>query len=253
MIEIADLSFSYGKNACLKQISLQFQNGELTAVVGANGSGKSTLLKLIAGELAPQNGRVCVDGNDIRRTQRMTLAKSLSYFPQDRPTPDFRAEEVVGLGRYAQTHGRWHVSETERQIVAAALQEVGAAEFSERNLQTLSLGQRQKVYLAMLLAQDASNCLLDEPTNFLDVAASFATLQTLKAQAERGRCVVCVLHDLPVALAYADRVVVMRDGTIFADGTPDELCADGSLEAAFDVRITAVETDGKRAYLVMPK
>ena len=137
----------------------------------------------------------------------MALAKNLSYFPQDRPTPDFRAEEVVGLGRYAQTHGRWHVSETERQIVTASLQEVDAAEFAERNLQTLSLGQRQKVYLAMLLAQDAPNCLLDEPTNFLDIVASFATLQTLKTQAKSPQVTAFQGRNLSLLYSYLHRLL----------------------------------------------
>lgn len=252
MIRLADLSFSYGAEPYLSGLSLDFADGCLTAIVGENGSGKSTLLKLAAGELKPANGRILVGGVPTAALKRTDLAKRLSYFPQGRPTPDMTALEVAELGRYPYTCGKLVTPKADRDLAAAALDAVSAADLADRAMQTLSLGERQKIYLAMLLAQNAAHCLLDEPTNFLDPAARFSMLDALRLEADRGKCVVCVLHDLPLALSYADRLIVMRHGAVFADGSPDELCANHALEKAFGVQVAAVEHNGKTAYLVLP-
>ncbi len=252
MIRLTDLSFSYGSGPYLSKLSLDLADSCLTAIVGENGSGKSTLLKLVAGELKPTDGTIAVDGIPTAVLRRTDLAKRLSYFPQGRPTPDMTALEVAVLGRYPYTRGKLVTPKEDRIHAQKALEEVGAADFADRAMQTLSLGERQKVYLAMLLAQGADHCLLDEPTNFLDPVARFAMLDALRREADDGKCVVCVLHDLPLALSYADRLIVMRQGTVFADGAPSELCTDHTLGKAFGVQIEAVEHGGQKVYLVLP-
>ncbi|MBE6952635.1 MAG: ABC transporter ATP-binding protein [Ruminococcaceae bacterium] len=252
MIRLTELSFSYGAEPYLTKLSLDLADGCLTAIVGENGSGKSTLLKLIAGELKPMGGTIAVGGVPTASLRRTDLAKRLSYFPQGRPTPDMTALEVAVLGRYPYTRGKLVTPKEDRILAQKALAEVGAADLADRAMQTLSLGERQKVYLAMLLAQGADHCLLDEPTNFLDPAARFSMMDALRQEADGGRCVVCVLHDLPLALSYADRLIVMRQGAVFADGTPSELCADNTIGKAFGVQVAAVEHEGKKAYLVLP-
>jgi iron complex transport system ATP-binding protein len=134
-------------------------------------------------------------------------------------------------------------------IAREAMVSAGAAQLCDRNMNTLSYGERQKVYLAMQIAQRADNCLLDEPTNFLDVSARFSLLDTLLTMRDGGRCVVCVLHDVSLALAYADRIVTLVGGKVFFDGTPEEQYMSGRLSEALGVEI---ERCGS-TYAVLPR
>lgn len=253
MIEIRDLSFSYGAAPFVQSLSLTLKNNSLTALIGENGSGKSTLLKLITGDEKPAAGEIFVDGVNIHNIHKRELAKKLSYFPQSRPTPDMRAEEVVLMGRYPYTRGRFSTPQKDKEMALAAMEAVSVSEFSERNMQTLSFGERQKVYLAMLLSQDTKNCLFDEPTNFMDIAAKFMMLKRLSALRSEGRCVLCVLHDLSLAMRYADRVIVMKNGAVFADGAPKMLCESGAIDTVFGVHTVYRKEDGVDTYTFLPK
>ena len=252
MIEIQNLSFSYGAHPFLQSLSLTLKNGSFTALIGENGSGKSTLLKLIAASEKPSVGNILVDGVDIHATKKRELAKKLSYFPQSRPTPDMRAEEVVLMGRYPYTRGFFSTPQKDREKALSAMRAVGVSAFAERNMQTLSFGERQKVYLAMLLAQETENCLFDEPTNFMDISAKFMMLEMLSTLKSEGKCVLCVLHDLSLAMRYADRIIVMKNGAVFADGKPKTLYESGAIDAAFGVRTIHREENGIDVYTFLP-
>lgn len=253
MIEIRDLSFSYGVTPFVQSLSLTLENGAFTALVGENGSGKSTLLKLITGSEKPASGEIFVDGVNIHATKKRELAKKLSYFPQSRPTPDMRAEEVVLMGRYPYTRGFFSTPQKDKEITLSAMEAVGVSAFAERNMQTLSFGERQKVYLAMLLSQETGNCLFDEPTNFMDISGKFMMLEKLSALKREGKCVLCVLHDLSLAMRYADRIIVMKNGAVFADGAPKALYESGAIDKAFGVRTIHREEDGVDTYTFLPK
>lgn len=252
MISLENICFSYGKELFLKDLSLAFQDGQLTVLIGENGSGKTTLLKLIAGEEQPRCGCVLLDGKERKAYTAKARARALSYFPQQRPTPEMTALEVVMMGRYPYLQNRFVTPQSTRERALEALQAVGAEGFADRFMQELSYGQRQKIYLAMQWAQDAPNCLFDEPTNHLDVRSKFSLMETLTAMKKKDRCVICVLHDLPLALRYADRLIILQDGQILADGTPDGLCRAGIIERAFDVRVRILEDGDERAYAVLP-
>ena len=252
MIEIRDLSFSYGVTPFVQSLSLTLENGSFTALIGENGSGKSTLLKLITGSEKPASGEIFIDGVNIRTAKKRELAKKLSYFPQSRPTPDMRAEEVVLMGRYPYTRGFFSTPQKDREKVLSAMRSVGVSAFAERNMQTLSFGERQKVYLAMLLSQETENCLFDEPTNFMDISAKFMMLEMLSALRSEGRCVLCVLHDLSLAMRYADRVIVMKNGAVFADGAPKTLYESGAIDKAFGVRTVYRKENETEIYTFLP-
>ncbi|MBQ8400191.1 MAG: ABC transporter ATP-binding protein [Clostridia bacterium] len=252
MIFLENICFSYGKEPFFKELSLAFQDGQLTVLIGENGSGKTTLLKLIAGEEQPQSGCVFLDGKARKAYTANERARALSYFPQQRPTPEMTALEVVMMGRYPCVQNRFVTPQSERERALEALQAVGAEDFADRFMQELSYGQRQKIYLAMQWAQDAPNCLFDEPTNHLDVRSKFSLMEDLAAMKKQGRCLVCVLHDLPLALRYADRLVVLRQGSVLADGAPEALCRAGIIERAFGVRVRVLEDGEERAYAVLP-
>ncbi len=253
MIDIRDLSFSYHKETFFEHLRLTLSDGTLTALIGENGAGKSTLLKLVMGSEKADSGNIFLDGENMHSLKKSDIARRLSYFPQSRPTPDMSALDVVLMGRYPYTKGRFSVPEKEILLAAQAMERMNVSRFAERNVRTLSFGERQRVYLAMLLAQDTQNCLFDEPTNFMDVSAKFSMLDALSEMRNNGKCVLCVLHDLSLAMRYADRIIVMKDGLIFADGTPDALYQNGAIEKAFGIRLQKYENEGERTYFALPK
>lgn len=253
MISIKNLCFSYNKSPFIHTASLSFKDGELVAIIGPNGSGKSTLLKLICGELTPKKGEIIIEKKDARHISRRALAKLLSYFPQGRETPDMTALELVALGRFSEHPFGLAASNKDLEIAREALGRVNAAQFENVSLKKLSYGERQRVYLAMQMAQNAQNCLVDEPTNFLDAAAKFAMMDTLACLRNEGKCVICVLHDISLAMRYADRIIIMQDGKIFADGTPRQLYENQKIDKAFGITLLKTEDGGKDSYVASPK
>lgn len=242
MIRIKDLEFSYGTKPFTQIPDLTLHDGQLTAILGANGSGKTTLLRLISGTEKPHRGNVKTDG--VRPS-----AKRLSYFPQDRPVPDMTAFDTVLLGRYPYGSGR---SDSDMVKAEECMKRTEALAFSSRNMKTLSCGERQRVYLAMALAQDADNMLFDEPSSFLDMHTVFFMYGIMSELKNQGKCVVSVFHDIQNALTYADRLIIMKDGRIFSDGAPYQVIADKSIEEALGVRAVEMEHEGETVYLIKP-
>lgn len=251
MIDIQNLSFSYNGKPFIENLNFSLADGTLTALIGENGSGKSTLLKLLTGNEKLSNGIIWADGKNTKKLSRRDRAKHISYFPQSRPVPDMQALDVVLMGRYPYMHGKFLIPEQERLFCLKMMQKMEIAHFAERNMQTLSFGERQKVYLVMQMVQNTPNLLLDEPTNFLDISAKFAMLAALTEMKMQGKCILCVLHDISLAMQYADRIIVMKNGNVFADGTPETLYQNGSIAKAFGVTIRRSEQDGKNIYVIL--
>ena len=224
----ARLSASYGKKQVLRDISFCLPEG-VTALLGRNGSGKSTLLHCIAGAL-PFEGSVKLDGKELKGLTAREKAKLLSILPQMLPSPDLPAEEVVGFGRSPYSA---RLSAAEREEVHAAMQKLGIGELAKRRVSTLSGGEKQKVFLAMLLVQDTPLVLLDEPTTYMDLpfkSVFFSVLQELKA---KNKTVLFVSHDLSDGIASSDHVLVLEEGGIRFAGSREE-CLNGCvLERAF--------------------
>lgn len=244
MLKIEHLSAGYGEKTVLKDVSLEFLPGTVTAVTGPNGCGKSTLLKAAAGLLAASAGAVLAPE---------PRARHIAYLPQFRPLPDMTAGQLVLHGRFPWLDWPRRYGPADRAAAAGAMERLGIDEFAERPLGELSGGTRQRCYLAMALAQGAEVLLLDEPTAFLDAAHQFQLLELCRALAAEGRAVVLVLHDLPMALTWADRVAVLEEGVLRALGTPEEIYASGILDRVFGVRIRKIELDGLTQFLCIPK
>ena len=253
MIEIKGLSFSYGKDEFIKNLDLSLPDSSLIAIVGENGSGKTTLLSLISGEICSKSGEIKIDGLNLKQTKRSELSKRLSIFPQSREIPDMTGKELVTMGRYPYIKNKLITPSSEAEIVRSALIRAGAQAFGERRLASLSYGERQRVYLAMQIAQGAQNMLLDEPTNYLDISAKFQTMELLTSLKNEGKCIICVLHDISLALTYADLVAVMKGGKLIAFDTPENIYRDKKLEEAFGVRFCKTEYEGRVAYSAIPK
>ena len=234
MLNLQHISAGYGEKTILHDISLDFPAGTVTAILGPNGCGKSTLLRAAAGLLPVSAGTVTVDG---------PVARAIAYLPQSRPVPDMTAQQLVLHGRFPWLSWPRRYRETDIAIAGAAMDRLGIGEFAQRPLGELSGGTRQKCFLAMALAQEAPSLLLDEPTSFLDVGHQLKLMALCRELASEGKAVALVLHDLPLALQWADRVAVMDQGRILAMGTPEEIWSSGILDRVFGVEVRRLEDD----------
>ncbi|MFG1343282.1 ATP-binding cassette domain-containing protein [Xanthobacter autotrophicus DSM 431] len=246
MIEIEHLSKSYGATRVLDDVSLTLPAGGLTAVIGPNGAGKSTLLSIAARLLAPDAGRVRIDGLDAFETPGHVLAKRLALLRQSNTiTPRLTVEELVGFGRFPHSRGR--PTPEDARHVAEAIAYVDMTGLATRLLDELSGGQRQRAFIAMVLAQDPACLLLDEPLNNLDMKHAAATMKLLRRAAdELGKTVVVVIHDINFASCYADRIVAMKDARVRLQGSPGEVMREEVLRDIYDMDIRVRELDGHR-------
>lgn len=248
MIHCEQVYFSYGAKPVLKDLSVSFRAGELCAVVGPNGCGKTTLIRLLSGLNRPSGGSVLLNGKPLAEYSRKELAKQIALLPQGRPVPEISVEDTVADARFPYLDLTRRLSTKDRQAVERALAQTDTAQLREKNLRELSGGERQRVYLAMLLAQETPTVLLDEPTTYLDLRHQLAGMEMLRQMRDQGKCVVAVLHDLPLAFRFCDRVLVLQNGTVCADGVPEEVAQGKSLEEAFGVRCIPAQVDGQTEY-----
>ena len=240
-----------GQPTLLDHIGLSVADGELLALVGANGSGKSTLLRILAGLLAPTAGRVELDGEEISSLAANRRARSLSFLPQQvRPLYPMSVWRMVELARHPWS-GRQDQSNSE--VVEAALRHCDALGLADRMFGELSGGERQRVLLAGALAQGGSVLLLDEPTAALDLPHAVSIFERLRQQLEPGRCALVVTHDLNLAAAWADRILILHDGEIIADGAPDEVFRQETLDLALGSGVEVIAHPGTGEPRVLPR
>lgn len=243
MIQLKNIRAGYSGRLILKDVSLEFRPGEVLAVLGPNGCGKSTLLRTANGLLPRDGGEVLVDGTPIERLSQKEIAQKAAYLPQSRSVPNITAGRMVLHGRFPYLAYPRRYRQEDYVMVDRALNRVGAAELASRPLPELSGGQRQKVYLAMALAQSTETILMDEPTTYLDVGCQLEVMALARRLAEEGRAVVMVLHDLTLALQCAHRTVLLYEGLICQEGVPEELYASRALERVMGVSMGRVETE----------
>ena len=234
-LETRDLRLAYDGDPVVHDLSLAVPPGRMSVIVGANGCGKSTLLRGIGRLLRPQAGSVLLDGDDIARLAPRAVARVLGLLPQQPLAPEgISVSDLVGRGRHPHqgVFRRW--SPEDDRIVARALAVTGTADLAGRRVEELSGGQRQRVWIAMALAQQPEILLLDEPTTFLDVAHQIDLLDLLGGlNAERGTTIVMVLHDLNLAVRYADHLVVMGGGRVLESGDPRTVLTEELVREAF--------------------
>lgn len=237
MIRFDGLRAGYDGVERLHGLSCALPGGRLVALIGPNGCGKSTLMKCAAGILKPSAGEIWVDNRPARELSRREMALAVSYMPQSRPAPSIPVRQLVAHGRYP--HLKWGHSLTgaDREIVRAAMERTDTARYGDRPVSQLSGGERQRAYLAMMLAQETPVMLLDEPTTYLDLSSQFQLMELLAGLSGEGRAVVLVLHDLALALEYADEILLMRDGELIQSGTPEEIYRSGRLDEVFAIRV----------------
>ena len=238
MIELKNLSAGYGGKTVVQNVSMTFPAGQVTVLLGPNGSGKSTLLKAALGLIEAGREQVFYDGVPIEKLSRRQVARSAALLAQSRPTAEIEAERLVLHGRFPYLAYPRQYSRKDRQIARQAMERTGAAAYAQTLVSRLSGGQRQSVYLAMLLAQQTRTVFLDEPTAFLDIRHQLELMDWMKALAVEGRAAVMVLHDLPLAMEYADRIALLERGKLVFQGSPEALYSSGKIDEVFGIRFT---------------
>ena len=247
MIETLNLRAGYGGREILHGVTLTAAPGEVLALVGPNGCGKSTFLKALVG-IVPSEGEVRIDGKPVGELPGNALARHLSYLPQGKSVPDITAGRLVLHGRFPYLHYPRRYGPGDIAIAREAMEKLDIATLWDTPVAALSGGMRQKVYIAMALAQGTGNLLLDEPTTYLDIAHQLRLLTLTRELAREGKTVTMVLHDLPQAMEYSDRLAVMKDGRLLDVGTPEEIFTRGSLEAAFGVKLSRFRASDRWRY-----
>ena len=251
MLEIQNLSVGYPDKNVISDLNLALPEGSLTAIVGPNGCGKSTLLKAVTG-LLPWSGSITFGGQSLGELDSRQRGKLLAFLPQSRPVPEITAEKLVLHGRFPYLSYPRRYRQEDKAAAQVAMAQLGISQLSDRFLPTLSGGERQKVYLAMLLAQGTPIVIMDEPTTYLDISHKFELLQIARQMAAQGKTVIMVLHDLELAMNFAHRVAVMEQGRICQWGTPAEIAESGSLERIFHVRLGKAQDSGETQYYFLP-
>lgn len=237
------LHAGYESRRVLDGVDIAVAESKLTVLLGPNGSGKSTLLKTLARTLMPEAGRVCLDGKDIHRSNTREVAQRLGILPQGPSAPEgLTVKQLVGMGRFPHQRLWRQDAEQDASAIREAMEYADVTGFAERNVDALSGGQRQRCWIAMVLAQQTELILLDEPTTFLDLKVQVDLLEMLSRLAhDHGRTLLLVLHDLNLAAAYADQLVMMREGRIVTDGTPKEVFTADNLKRVFDLEAHVIE------------
>ncbi|MFH8143094.1 MAG: ABC transporter ATP-binding protein [Muribaculaceae bacterium] len=238
VLRLEDVAVGYGSAPLYEGVSLRVSRGELVTLLGANGAGKSTLLRCVTGRLAPMRGLVEVAGRSLSEIPPRELARLVSIVSTGRELAGaLTVAELVALGRQPHTGFFGRLSRHDREVVGLAMAAVGMEGFAQRQVASLSDGERQKVMIARALAQETPLVVLDEPTAFLDVASRLETMQLLSRLArEEGKAVILSSHDVGSALRLSQRLWLIADsgvGRTLVDGSPDSLIKSGALGSLF--------------------
>lgn len=248
MIELQNLTAGYREHAVLEHVDLCFPEGNVTVLLGPNGCGKSTLLKTALGLLPPLEGQILYDGTPLSELAPVQVARRAAYMAQSRGIPNIEARRMVLHGRFPYLPFPRCYRKSDHEAVDRALQQADALELAHCRMEELSGGQRQKIYLAMALAQQTKTIFMDEPTTWLDVRHQMEVMRTAKDLAAAGKAVVLVSHDLCLALRTADRVALLSQGRLVQVDTPLHVYESGTLDKVFGVHVCRVCVNGTWQY-----
>ena len=248
MLTAENITFGYGEEPVLRDLSVKVRDGAVTTLLGANGCGKTTLLNLLTKNLRPDKGRITVDGADIGSFSLKQFARLAAIVHQKNTAPDdLTVERLVSYGRLPYTSVfRLSLDEENRKQVERALSLTDLSELRDRPIGTLSGGQRQRAFIAMALAQNTKLLFLDEPTTFLDVRYQVEILQLVrKLNREQGMTIVMVLHDINQALSYSDEIIGLKNGRLAFQGPPEEVVTTESIRDLYGIELPVIRAEGR--------
>jgi iron complex transport system ATP-binding protein len=244
MIETRDLWVRFGAVAAVRGLSFRAEAGGWTALIGPNGAGKTSALRALAG-LAAYEGEVLINGRDAHRLGRRAVAQLVAFVPQKPETPPaLTVAEYVLLGRTPHIRYLGGEGRHDREAAAQALRRLDLERFAARALGSLSGGELQRAVLARALAQEASVLLLDEPTTALDLGRQQLVLELVDALRDDGLTVVTTMHDLTLAGQYAERLILLDEGSVVAEGTAAEVLSAPNVAAYYGANVRVVEDQG---------
>lgn len=231
-------SFSTGKKLILNNVSLTLSSGEILSLVGANGAGKTSLIKLFAGELKETSGQVLLGDRALSTIGLDMRARRIAYLPQKSGLEfPFRVREVIEMGRYPQLTGKAF----DQKIISEVIGEFDLTHLEHRSYTSLSGGEKQRVQIARVLAQlwdiESAFYLFDEPTAPLDLAHQLTFFKLIGSLAKRGAGILLAIHDLNLAARFSDRMILLKQGELIAEGSPEEVITKENIRLGFDVTV----------------
>jgi iron complex transport system ATP-binding protein len=241
-LKTQQLTLAYDGAPIIQNLNLGIPAGKTTVLVGANGCGKSTVLRGLARLLKPKSGIVYLDGKNISQLKAKTVAKKLGMLPQSPTAPEgLTVRDLVAMGRYPYQSWMQQWSKEDEEKVAEALEITTMTELVAHPLDSLSGGQKQRAWIAMVLAQDTDILLLDEPTTFLDLSHQVELLDLLdELQESKGKTIVMILHDLNLSCRYADCLIAIQQGKVYATGTPAQVMTEEMVRDVFNLECRIV-------------
>lgn len=242
MLELKNISFSYGNKDILKNAGFVASKGEFVGILGVNGCGKTTLLKTINKINKASSGEILLDGKSLLDLKGDEIAKKVAYVPQMmNESYEINVTEFLMMGR--KPYVSWGFSDNDIDIVADIMKELSIEHIAEKGFNELSGGQKQKVLIARALVQEAEVYILDEPISFLDIKNQIEVLKILKKLAkEQGKIVIVVIHDLNMAMKFADKILLVKEGKDFACGPTMDVLNSENIQAIYDVEVDVVGT-----------
>lgn len=255
MIETKNLTFAYTEEPVLSDISLNFQAGEFTGVIGPNGSGKSTLLKLIGGILPSPSETVLFKNLELSHYKKKDLAASIAWIPQEKQMAfSFKVIDIVLMGRHPYLSPLSFEGENDYRIAEDAMKQTQVLEFAHRSFNEISGGEKQRVMIASAISQKPEVMLLDEPTSALDIKYQIEVLNILNQLNEQeNKSLILAMHDLHLASKFCKRLVLLKEGRVFCEGTPAEVLKKEILEEVYEVKVKIFQDDEDGSLIVVPE
>ena len=252
ILRVRNLSFAYGEHEVIENINADFEEGKLYVLIGPNGSGKTTFLNCIVSNLSGYRGEVYLYDKDLKSMPSKERAKKISYVPQTTLIDfEFTAKEIVLMGRSPYIKFFQNESIEDVEFAEECLAMTNVLHLKDKNIKEISGGERQRVLIARALCQNTPIMLLDEPASSLDIYHEINVMDILKGIVkEKGRTVICVMHDLNTAIRYADYLFLMSNGNIVARGNAKEVFNSENLEKVYSVKSDVIEVEGK-SYIIV--
>lgn len=246
------LQIGYGDHVIISNMDVDILNDRITTIIGPNGSGKSTVLKAITRLIRYQKGSVVLNGRDILEMKPKELARTIGVLPQVHSAPaDFRVKELVSYGRMPHQKLLSGLSGEDESIIQWAMEATGTWQFRDKSIFEISGGERQRVWIATVLAQKPEILFLDEPTTYLDISHQLETMQLVKKlNRETGIGVVMVLHDLAQALEVSDHIIVIKNGQKYSEGSPEEVITQKMMKDVYNVDCDIMHIQGREKPII---